>query len=517
MAQELRTINLTAPAFKGINTEDSPIAQDTAFADVADNAVIDKRGRIAARRGYVVSTSDISALGGETITSIKQITAESGQSKVVLTGNNKIFTASPSGFVDLVDKTGSLVITSDNWKPLEFNNKLYLFQRGYDPVVYDPVTDVATGMSLTAGAAGTANVQGNEAIAAYGRLWVADFNGEKSKVYWSDLLIGNDFANGTSGSIDISKVWPDGQDEIVSLAAHNGFLIIFGKHSIVVYSNAQSPASMALADTVSGVGCVSRDTIQYTGTDVLFLSYSGLRSFSRTVQQKSMPLQNLSSSITRDIITLLSGEVESFRSVYSPEYNFYLLTFTGQKTTYCFDVRGTVESGAFRVTRWPSSAFTAYERTDDGVLFLGTAEGLSQYKGYTDNGQSYRFSYVSPRLTFGDTSRTKILKKIRPTIIGASNASVFLKWSYDFSESFTTTALTIGTSQEPAFFSSALGQPGASFFNVSKFSSGVNIARLNTNTTGYGNVVTIGLEADINGTEFSVQEINVLALLGKIL
>ena len=27
MAQELRSINLVAPAFKGINTEDSPIAQ----------------------------------------------------------------------------------------------------------------------------------------------------------------------------------------------------------------------------------------------------------------------------------------------------------------------------------------------------------------------------------------------------------------------------------------------------------------------------------------------------------
>ena len=63
----------------------------------------------------------------------------------------------------------------------------------------------------------------------------------------------------------ISKVWPDGHDEIVALAAHNGALIIFGKHSIVVYGNAEAPAEMALADTVAGVGCVDRDTVQYTG------------------------------------------------------------------------------------------------------------------------------------------------------------------------------------------------------------------------------------------------------------
>jgi hypothetical protein len=54
-------------------------------------------------------------------------------------------------------------------------------------------------------------------------------------------------------------------------------LIIFGKHSIVVYQGAEAPATMALADTVAGVGCVDRDTVQYTGTDVLFLSHTGLK------------------------------------------------------------------------------------------------------------------------------------------------------------------------------------------------------------------------------------------------
>ena len=64
MAQELRTIALVAPAFKGINTEDSPIAQDPSFAEIADNAVIDKRGRIASRKGYSAITTtrgDLSA------------------------------------------------------------------------------------------------------------------------------------------------------------------------------------------------------------------------------------------------------------------------------------------------------------------------------------------------------------------------------------------------------------------------------------------------------------------------
>jgi len=146
-----------------------------------------------------------------------------------------------------------------------------------------------------------------------------------------DCGLGNNFDEGTSGSIDVSKVWPDGYDEIVALAAHNGLLIIFGNHSIVVYQGAQSPATMRLVDTVTGVGCVDRDTVQYTGTDVLFLSYSGLRSFGRTLQQESMPLQMLSASITRDIIELLTAETGNYRSVYSPEFNFYLLTFVDRR------------------------------------------------------------------------------------------------------------------------------------------------------------------------------------------
>lgn len=117
-------------------------------------------------------------------------------------------------------------------------------------------------------------------------------------------MSGHIWTGGSSGSLDISNVWPDGYDEIVALAAHNNHLIIFGKRSIVVYSGATAPASMTLADTVSGVGCVDRDTVQYTGTDVIFLSQTGLKSFGRTIQEKSMPITSLSSTITKDIIAL---------------------------------------------------------------------------------------------------------------------------------------------------------------------------------------------------------------------
>jgi len=503
MAQQLSSINLVAPAFKGINTEDSPIAQDPSFAEVADNAVIDKRGRIASRKGYNVLTTDKTALGSESLKDVHEYRRSTGASVILSVGNNKVMT----GTTTLTDISSSISISANNWKIVNFNDKAYFFQRGTQPLVYD-------GSSLTQLTGITSAQYGNEVISAYGRLWTADTTNDKSTVYWSDLLIGNDWSGGTSGSINISKVWPDGYDEIVALAAHNGLLIIFGQHSIVVYQGAEAPATMSLADTVAGVGCVDRDTVQHTGTDVLFLSHTGLRSFGRTIQEKSMPISTLSKTITKDIIEEIQNENTSFRSVYSPEENFYLLSFVGRSTTFCFDLRGTLEDGSYRVTRWPQSVFTAYERLEDGTLYIGSTEGISTYSGYQDNGQSYRFKYYSPSLTFGDPSKLKFIKKIKPTIIGSDNATAFIKLAYDFSETYKNVTFTIPQATTVAEFN--VNEFGANSSPLSEFSGeSKQIVRKGLNGSGSGSTVVVGLESDINGSELSLQEINILALLGK--
>ena len=507
MAQQLQSINLVAPAFKGVNTEDSPLAQDPSFAEIADNAVIDKRGRIASRKGHTVVTTNKTVLGTDSLRSIKEFKDNAGNTKIFSVGNNKII----SGTATLVDETpGGYNITANNWKLVDFNDKIYFFQRGFQPLVYDNAGGSVITLSSVSGAAGvTSAMYGNEVLAAYGRLWTADVTGNKSTVYWSDLLIGHDWSGGTSGSIDISKVWPDGYDEIVALAAHNGLLIIFGKHSIVAYQGAEAPATMALADTVAGVGCVDRDTVQYTGTDVLFLSHTGLKSFGRTIQEKSMPISSLSGNITKDIISALQNETEFFRSVYSPEEGFYLLAFTGQNVIYCFDVRSILENGSYRVTRWVGTGFTSFTRLENGTVYVGTTNGISQYAGYQDNGLKYRFKYYSPSLTFGDASRVKILKKLKPTLVGANDATVFLKWAYDFDTTYSTAEFTVGTQIS--------GYYGESEYTTVEFTAGQLTSQRSLNATGYGTSVVVGLEADINGTALSLQEINVMALIGKLL
>ena len=101
MAQPLRSIDLVAPAFKGVNSEDSPIAQDTSFAEIADNAIIDRQGRLASRKGNNVLTTNKTALGTDHIHNIHEFYDSAGNETIFSTGNNKIL----SGTTTLTDVT----------------------------------------------------------------------------------------------------------------------------------------------------------------------------------------------------------------------------------------------------------------------------------------------------------------------------------------------------------------------------------------------------------------------------
>ncbi len=237
------------------------------------------------------------------------------------------------------------------------------------------------------------------------------------------------------------------------------------------------------------------------------MSNSGLRSLGRTIQEKSLPLSDLSLNIKTELISVIEARSKPTASVYSPENSFYLIAFPGESTVYCFDLKGALENGSYRVTRWPSVSHKSFERKTDGTLYVGTSDGLGSYAGYLDNAATYRFRYYSPGLTFGDPSKIKMLKKVRPTIVGASGATVFMKWAYDFSTSFKTYNFNVG-SGTPAFYA-------VDEFNIGEYTGGELTTKSSVSGTGNGSVITIGMEADINGFALSLQEINVLALIGK--
>jgi len=510
MAQQLQNITVAAPGFAGLNTQDSPIGVDPSFAAVADNCVIDKLGRIGARKGWVeVSTNGSSVLGtSRGIETVYEFIDNSGDKVVLSAGNNKIFT----GTTTLTDVTPTgYTPTANNWKTVTLNNHVYLFQRGNEPLLATDESGsfVLEEMSAHSHSTGTPPY-GNEVLAAYGRLWVADVTGNKHTVYWSDLLNGHHWTGGTSGSLDVTTVWPTGFDEITALAAHNGFLIIFGKKSILVYSGASSPANMTLTDTIEGVGCIARDSVQHTGTDIIFLSETGVRSFGRTIQEKSMPMRDISKNVRTDLVSLIPLQTNPIKSLYSSEEAFYLLTLPDSNTVYCFDMRRSLEDGSHRATTWSGMYPLSFAVLEGGEIYIGISSGIVKYTGYMDGANKYEMRYFSNPMDFGNTSNLKFLKKFNLTIIGGQNTPTTLNWGYDYTANYTKQAFTFGESN--------IAEYGIAEYNTtSEYTSSILINTPKVNTSGSGEVVTIGIEAEVNGAAFSIQKIDIHALLGRLI
>jgi hypothetical protein len=501
MAQPLQNITIAAPAFKGLNTQDSPLSGDVQYASVVDNAIIDTYGRIGSRKGLDALTGDATELNGLSPTVIHEYEDADGNVEVLSIGNSKVL----KGTSTLVDITPvGYTVSDENYSIVNFNDKAYLFNKGVQPLVYDTTNGLVEMVEFS----GTAP-QGDIAMGGFGRLWVSGVPSAPNIVYWSDLLIGEGWASGSSGSIDLDKVWPDGSDKVTALAVWNGFLVIFGYNSIVVYQGAEDPATMSLADTINGVGCVARDTVQATGNDLLFLSARGVMALGRVIQEKSNPINDVSKNVRDDLVRYWGLEDEPVRAIYSPTDSFYLLLFPSNNLVYCFDTRGLLENGAYRVTTWTTDKHKSFALRQDDTLLVGNELGINRYSGFSDNGEKYTFRYYSNPLSFGDPSRVKFPKKLTPTLISEGVADVNVKWSYDFTNDYKTTQFTV-RSTGGAYF-------GTSKFTESNFSSGASkITTKRINASGSGNLVNVGLEVNIDGSSVSLQEFNIQATIGRI-
>jgi len=506
MAQQLQSITITAPGFAGINTQDAPLSQEPTFAAVADNCVIDKEGRIAARKGYSILNGNDLLGSSDGIESMGEFVAEDGDVTFFSAGNNKIF----SGTTTMVDETpAGYTITDNNWKMVNFNDHMYFFQRGHEPLVHAAHDGFIDPMSTHSHATGTPP-EGHVCLAAFGRLWVADFVDDKSTIYWSDLLNGTHWTGGSTGSIDLTNVWPTGYDTITALAAHNGFLIIFGRNSILVYEGAASPANMTLTDTISNIGCVNRDAVVSTGRDLIFLDDSGVRSLSRTIQEKSAPIGDVSKNVNNDVKSLFAAETGNIKMHYSPRQAFVLLNFPVLGVVYTFDTRFPLQDGSYRATTWSHMNPLCFAETAVEELYVGVLDGIAEYTGYTDNNTAYLLSYFSHPLSFGSTSNLKFLKKINLTTFDGAEATVVLNWAYDYSGAYTKQAYVLPKSN--------VGQYNISEFNTeAEYSSSIAlINRQKINASGQGTVVAVGVETTVEGKSIAIQELNIHALLGRI-
>ena len=518
MSQPIQTYGISAPGFYGLNTQDSPLDLAAGFALTATNCVIDQYGRIGARKGWDNLNASTGNLGSNPIGVIHELVSADGTYTILFAGNNKLFKLDGSNaVVELTYGGGGTAptITANNWHCASLNSITYFFQIGHDPLIYDPAVSTTTyrRVSEKSGYAGTVP-SGDICISAYGRLWIANTAADKATLTFSDLLSGHIYTGGTSGTLNVNNVWPNGPDEITALAAHNGFLFIFGKRQILVYQGATAPSTMSLYDTVIGIGCIARDSVQGTNTDVVFLSNSGVRSVMRTIQEKSAPFRDLSKNVRNDLMGIVAGETAAnIKAVYSEVNAFYLLTLPTNKSVYVFDTRGVLEDGASRVTTWTEIEPTALLSRRNGDLLIGKTGYVGKYTGYTDNGAKYRWQYFTNHSDLGDQSVTSILKRLLIVVIGGTNQFITMKWGFDFTENYLSQNVQIPTQSVAEY---GIAEFGANGSPLAEYADGIALQTLYAQATGSGKIVQTGYEADIDGAALSIQRIEIQAKNGRV-
>jgi hypothetical protein len=622
------TSSIAAPGFLGLNLQESSVQLSSGFALTAQNCVIDRYGRIGARKGWTpVNTTVNTDLGANNPVEFifEMITAGGGDT--ISAGNNKLFTGTTTMTTKAVRNQAntadaSYTITGNNWQAssLPFGDgsdakaHAYLVQIGHAPLVYHElpisgsgatfsVSTVGGGGAITAvtvtaagsgynigdvltiaggtgtgakftvatlsgsgvatvtltvagtgytasdaltstvttnidphshdGAFGfqqlgdvgtlppgytTSDFKPNCTLAAYGRIWMADIVGDRQTVYFSRLLDGSDFSGGDSGSLSLNSVFPN-NDQIIALSAHNGFLIIFGRNNIAIYGNPIDVTELTLAEFIPNVGCIARDSVVSTGTDIIFLSDAGVRSLQRVIQEKSLPFRDMSKNVRDELISNVTSETAAnIKAVYYDRDAFYLLSLPATGFVYCFDTRASLQDGSARVTIWDSILPKAFYVNQTKELLIGKPGYIGKYGSYLDNTASYRFRYFTNYFDFDQPTTLKIIKKIGFVVIGGSGEEIAIKWGFDYTESYLAVTKVLDIAEVSEY---NLAQYTDPFDNnndesvAAFYSNGIVLEKFNVNAGGNGTVLQLGLEADIDGNPLSIQKIDVAIKQGK--
>lgn len=548
MAQQQSNVQVAAPGFAGLNTQDSPTGMDVSYAAIANNCVIDKFGRVGSRKGlqqFVLNPEDANGPDANPFETlhIKGNDIDDPSSFVMV--------GSVGDTVYLVDETGAWTHTTDatnfthgNWAYCEaLDNIIMAHDNAGMYYVNSAGTFAVMPEQPDGGSVTMTNKISNpwSITAAFGHVfvaekggtvvqWSANFStqGPSSATFWSDA---------TAGTIDVADFWPSGGDHITALAAHNNYLVVFGERNVLLYNlnepngSNYGPAFMWLEDSIVNIGCIARDSVVSTGTDYFFLDASGVRLLDRTIQEQTVPVGDVSRNVRDDLKADVGrANRETIRAVYSPEEAFYLLFLPNASSetaskTYCFDTRQQLDLGVHRAMLWPNKTITAGARSPDGKLFLGHKGGAYEYTGAedtydltgVDTPQAVLWEYWTHPQNLGSATTLKFPKEVDLTLVGGANFTLTVKWSFDYSDTVTSNTVE-RSSAAGAMWGAFEGDADGAVWGTDTWGeSGGSISQHKVKMWNSGRNVKLGFLAEVTDTPLSIQEFNLQVLTGRIL
>jgi hypothetical protein len=215
--------------------------------------------------------------------------------------------------------------------------------------------------------------------------------------------------------------------------------------------------------------------------------------------------------VDEDFKIIISNETGNIQLHYSPVEAFIVALFPSQDMSYVFDTKRQLEDGSYRATTWTSMGALCFTNLIDDTLYVGTVSGISTYSGYNDNGSTYVLNYSSHPLTFGNSSTLKFLKRINVTTFNGAGALVTLSFAYDYATAYKKRSYTLPSTN--------VAQYGIAEYNsTAEYSDTITlINREKVSAAGQGAAVSVGLETTVNGSFIAIQELNIQALVGRII
>ena len=273
------------------------------------------------------------------------------------------------------------------------------------------------------------------------RIVVSGQASNPSLVYYSTRLKPYDFEGSSAGFIDVGDI-------VTGIKVFRNSLIIFCKNSIYELTNLDS--TPIIKSVTKNIGCISGNSIQEIGGDLIFLAPDGLRTIAGTARIDDVEL----SSISRKILPLVNEIINNFSnftisSMVIRERSQYRLFYyqSGQATSGQKGIIGTFKysSDGVPAFEWsetkglPVKFCTSDINTSGTEVLHHTDETGFVYKHDTGNsfdGSNVVAEFQTPDMDYGDNGLRKSLYKVKTNIEpeGTQN-DLNLRIRYDFESS----------------------------------------------------------------------------------
>jgi hypothetical protein len=438
-------------------------------------------------------------------------------------GGNDIYEDTAS-FDNFTSVKGSVTIANTRPQFVNFNDKVVATNEGTALIIKSGTGNFAA-ISASSGSVPT----GRLVHSAFGRLWAQkSHTGTSQNIIAYTEVLSDTAWGGSGGEISVLGNFAaikDGFDELVAISSFDHYLVAFLRNSIVIYNNPDSPGDLGIEQTIQGIGCIARDSIQAIGKDLYFMSATGIRSLRQVIYTGDRAdLNEISTLVRREfLVDVASSEsaLINVRSVYDPEEGQYWLK-APEGNIWVFDMHTLDQNVPIRITKYVDTKWDSFAYFE-GETYIGSRGMIGKYNGFVDDSPSastaYTCTWRSNPADLG-TSKLKMLKKVTATIEGASTSDT-VNVTYAFSEG--------GSGEVPFTLSSnnafnrssglavgTVAEWGVANWNVNEWGGGSASAyNLAAPISQSGRTFKLGVRFVSNGFQIAVEQLSLFMKMGR--